>query len=141
MLNFKANTGKRKHKAKAQRIKSVSKEIFQKQLDTKTISLKGCTTLVTSPNADIFVLITSGGPESNKYQGIAAFKVSTLISIITFHMIQDILISFPVIKEFCTTRSEDDIRKVFVSKHQILPGNNNKNTLTSFQAQTPSAPH
>lgn len=96
-LNFRANTGKRKRKAKAQRIKFVSKEILQKQPDTKTISLKGHTTLVTNPASGIFVLIIS---DINKYQAMAAFKVSTLISIIVFHMIQGILISFPVIKSF-----------------------------------------
>lgn len=83
-----------------QRIKFESKEILHEQLDTKTISLKVYTTLVTSPNSDIIVLIISGGPEINKYQAIAAFKLSTLISIIIFHTIQGILISFPVTKSF-----------------------------------------
>lgn len=36
MLNFKASTGKSKHKAKVQIIKFVHKKILQKQLDTKT---------------------------------------------------------------------------------------------------------
>lgn len=36
MLSFKASTWKNKHKAKAQRIKFVHKEILQNQLDTKT---------------------------------------------------------------------------------------------------------
>lgn len=61
---------------------------------------KPTATLVTSPNSDIFVLIISGGPEINKYQAIAALKVLTMISIIIFHMIRGILISFPVIKSF-----------------------------------------
>lgn len=75
----------------------LSTEILQKQHDTKTISLKGYTTLVTNPNSDIFVLIIS---EINKYQTIVAFKVSTLIAIIVFHTIKGILASFPVIKSF-----------------------------------------
>lgn len=66
MLNFKTNTEKRQHKAKVQRIKFVSKEILQEQLDTKIISLKGYTILLTSPNPDIFVLLVAQRSASSR---------------------------------------------------------------------------